>query len=305
MEVLAWMPYLHGISIYAMMWDSMYMSTATCFIAMPLTTSEEAAKRYGDPRHFIHVLEQLFVPAVEAAGYHAIVPIMKGSDMIQAEIIKNLERADLVLCDVSDQNPNVFFELGIRTALDRPVALVSDGLTGLPFDTNMINTHFYDASIASWIIDEQRNSLAKHVKHAGEGQDGKNSMWSYFGLTQRAEQTLPTTDPIAARMDLLMAKLDNLGLPSIGNQAASEKLAPWPQNEVVRVLDEIQVASDRTGVVIKVLPMDGISFQVTMLSGGQSEIRAFSQALEGIADEYEVRIIAFYPEGELVIFRPR
>ena len=47
-------------------------------------------------------------------------PTASGSDLIHAKIIKNLETADLVLCDMSALNPNVFFEFGMRTALNKP-----------------------------------------------------------------------------------------------------------------------------------------------------------------------------------------
>src|SRR3954451_8229180 len=106
---------------------------------MPLTTPPPALDAYsGDPDHFIHVLDHLFAPAVEAAGYELVRPIMRGADLIQAEIIKNLEQGDLVLCDVSQLNANVFFELGVRTALDRPVAMVKDDKTATyPFDTSV------------------------------------------------------------------------------------------------------------------------------------------------------------------------
>jgi len=44
--------------------------------------------------------------------------------LIHAEIIRNIENADLVLCDMSCLNPNVFFEFGIRTSLNKPVSVV-------------------------------------------------------------------------------------------------------------------------------------------------------------------------------------
>ena len=87
----------------------------TCFIIMPITTPEELIPRFkNDKNHFLHVLENLFVPAIEKADFKSIKPIAKGSDLIHAEIIKNLNVADLVLCDMSILNPNVFFEYGIR-----------------------------------------------------------------------------------------------------------------------------------------------------------------------------------------------
>src|ERR1700733_14599029 len=118
---------------------------AKCFIAMPITTPEPYAKQFNDTEHFIHVLDYLFKPAVEAAGFEAISPVSSGSALIHAEIIRNIEECELMLCDASALNPNVFFELGVRTSLDKPVAIVRDSLTlKLPFDTSSINTYTYE-----------------------------------------------------------------------------------------------------------------------------------------------------------------
>ncbi len=101
-----------------------------CFVIMPITMPEHLVSNYrDDPEHFIHVYECLFEPAIKEAGYEPLSPSSKGSEIIQADIIRNLEDSDLVLCDISILNPNVFFELGVRTALNKPVCLVRDQLT--------------------------------------------------------------------------------------------------------------------------------------------------------------------------------
>jgi hypothetical protein len=57
-----------------------------CFVIMPLTTTSEMASRYGgDPDHFAHVLDHLFVPAVEKAGFTPKKPIAEGADLIHAD----------------------------------------------------------------------------------------------------------------------------------------------------------------------------------------------------------------------------
>jgi hypothetical protein len=71
------------------------------------------------------------------AGYDMVKP-----SVVNSEIIHDLEIADLVLCDISMWNANVFFERGIRVFIDRPVAMVRDSETqGMPFDTAMISCH--------------------------------------------------------------------------------------------------------------------------------------------------------------------
>jgi hypothetical protein len=77
-------------------------SARTCFVAMPITTPASYAERLSDAEHFAHVLTHLFTPALQAAGLTVIPPSVAGSEIIHAEIIKNLEQADFVLCDLSD-----------------------------------------------------------------------------------------------------------------------------------------------------------------------------------------------------------
>src|SRR5688500_7238945 len=98
----------------------------TCIVIMPLTTPPAVRETYRDEAHFAHVLQHHFAPALEAATYEVWPPAASGSDLIQGEIIRQLDQADLVLCDMTSLNANVFFELGIRTALDKPVAMVKD-----------------------------------------------------------------------------------------------------------------------------------------------------------------------------------
>jgi hypothetical protein len=183
----------------------------TCFVAMPVTTPDDYAARLRDPNHFLHVLDHLFKPALTNAGYRVIAPTARGAQLIHAEIIRNLEQADLVLCDLSGLNANVFFELGIRTSLDRPLALVKDKVTErIPFDLNTINTYSYDESLASWTLDNDIDQLAEHVKAINTSAGSGNDMWHYFGLTKRAAPADITENPTEAKLDLLLAEVTAL-----------------------------------------------------------------------------------------------
>ena len=128
--------------VVANMADSAHAEQPTCFVAMPVTTPGNYAEKLRDTGHFLHVLDHLFSPALTKAGYRVMPPTSRGAQLIHAEIIRNLEQAYLVLCDLSGLNANVFFELGIRTSLDRSLVLVKDNMTErIPFDLNAINTH--------------------------------------------------------------------------------------------------------------------------------------------------------------------
>lgn len=182
----------------------------TCFIAMPITTHPLQAEKYSDPDHWKHVMDVLFVPAIEAAGYAPILPIAEGGDIIHARIITHLEKADMVLCDLSALNANVMFEFGVRTALDRPAAVVSEkgGDADLPFDTGPINTHFYASDLKPWDLPGEIKALTSYITSTAEASGGGNRFWHYFGLTLRAEEPVVTESPEEAALDLKLAAID-------------------------------------------------------------------------------------------------
>jgi hypothetical protein len=136
------------------------MSRKKCFIIAPISTPKDRLKNYeNDANHFLHVIEGLLMPAVSLADFEPVAPITKGSDLIHAEIVKNLQEASLVLCDMSGLNPNVFFELGIRTALNKPVCLIKDDKTPfIPFDLAGVNRQHMQVLLKNGFLIKKRPS---------------------------------------------------------------------------------------------------------------------------------------------------
>ncbi|MFJ9317242.1 hypothetical protein ACIRN4_23855 [Pimelobacter simplex] len=183
----------------------------SCFIAMPVRTTKEQAELYGDSEHWLHVLEHLFVPAVEAAGFEALRPIAEGSEMIHAEIIRQLVRADMVLGDMSHNNPNVFFELGVRTSVNKPMALVRcDATAPIPFDVSGVNAHTYEPMLKPWNRDEQVAKLAEHLRRAEATSGAGNTMWTQFGMQLTATEPSAAGSKEEAMLELLSGQVQNL-----------------------------------------------------------------------------------------------
>jgi hypothetical protein len=194
-----------------------------CFIIMPITTPPKFVDIYkGDNDHFNHVLEHLLIPAVEEAGFEPVPPKREGSNIIHADIIKDLSDCELVLCDMSILNPNVFFEFGIRTALDKPVALVVDDKTKpIPFDTGIINYYPYDGSLTAWTIDEQKKKLAKHIQEAYKKSEGHNALWKHFGVAQIGTFK-PEDAEVGEKIDFLMNKIS-----ALETQLTNQEITYW------------------------------------------------------------------------------
>lgn len=181
------------------------MTDKKCFIIMPVTTPPELVSIYkGDSDHFLHVMEHLFIPAIKEAGFEPIRPITKGSDIIHGHIISNLKSSDLVLCDMSINNPNVFFELGIRTALNKSVCLVKDPFVEkVPFDVVPVNYHEYSPDLSTWKVEDEVDKLAKHIKNSFSENDNCNSLWKYFGNKAQSKEDTAKESTAIETSDLI------------------------------------------------------------------------------------------------------
>jgi hypothetical protein len=182
-----------------------------CFIAMPITTHEQHLPLYGsDPEHFLHVLDFLFKPAILEAGFEPLSPISQGSELIHSDIIDQLQSSDMVLVDMSSLNANVFFEFGIRTSLDKPVAIIRDNKTPkIPFDAALLNAHTYEPRLDPWFLKDEIPKLAQHIRTSRERSGGQNPLWKHFGFRLKAAPaTAPTNED--EKLTLILNELSGL-----------------------------------------------------------------------------------------------
>ena len=98
----------------------------------------------------------------------------QGTDVIQSTIVNDLLEADLVVADLSEQNPNVLFELGLRMAYDKPIALIRARGTGAIFDVeNMLRVFDYDPNLWTSTIERDLPKMADHIKASWDNRDSE------------------------------------------------------------------------------------------------------------------------------------
>jgi nucleoside 2-deoxyribosyltransferase len=156
-------------------------SNLKAFVIMPF--SEKTPER---PKGFFEeVLRSLITPAGLQAGFKVETANRQGSDVIQSTIVNELLEADLVIADLTDHNPNVLFELGLRMAGDKPVALIKAVGTGRVFDVdNMLRVHEYQPHLWRSTVESDVPELVKHFKAAWENRD---TDVSYMKLLRRVK----------------------------------------------------------------------------------------------------------------------
>lgn len=136
-----------------------------CFVMMPISDQGDYPKG-----HFDKIYEQIFKPAIEKAGYEPYrVDENKLCDSIIGKIFSALQESPMALCDLSNRNPNVLYELGIRQAYDKPVVLVQDEKTERIFDVSGISTVQYSSKRLYEDVLKNREDITEAILSTKEG----------------------------------------------------------------------------------------------------------------------------------------
>jgi len=130
-------------------------SGETCFVVMP----------FGSPIGDYYSL--VYKPAIEKAG---LVPIRAdneifGTGKIMDQIWSGINDASVLVAELTTKNANVFYELGIAHALQKPVVLVSSNEEDVPFDLKHIRVIYYDVNDPFW-GQKLLNKIAENILSA-------------------------------------------------------------------------------------------------------------------------------------------
>jgi hypothetical protein len=112
----------------------------TCFFISPIG-SEGSPQRKRSDQIVKHILE----PVLREFGLKTIrADHIQKPGLITPQVFQHILADDLTVADLSDANPNVYYELALRHAVRRPcIQLISEGQM-LPFDVNQSRTIPYN-----------------------------------------------------------------------------------------------------------------------------------------------------------------
>ncbi|BCU51792.1 hypothetical protein JCM2421_05640 [Staphylococcus auricularis] len=109
-----------------------------CFIACPIGDENSKERRNSD-----FLLDSIIKPVLESEFNIERSDLISSTNKITDEIIERLTNSELVIVDLSSQNPNVFYELGYRHALNRPTITIINKDEHIPFDASAYRTIYY------------------------------------------------------------------------------------------------------------------------------------------------------------------
>lgn len=111
-----------------------------CFVIAPIGEEDSETRRRSD-----QVLRYIITPVVEEHGYAPTrADQISEPGLITGQAIQRIVEDPLVVADLSEWNPNVFYELALRHALRKPLVQIIAAGERIPFDVAAMRTVQFD-----------------------------------------------------------------------------------------------------------------------------------------------------------------
>lgn len=217
---------------------------------MPFTVKETDKSRYPDPVHWNEVYEGLIVPAVQEVGLQCERDDKDiGSRFIGENILRKIEDADLILCDLSSHNPNVFLELGWAIRADSPFVLIKDDLTTYTFDLNQQYTFDYSHALQPTRLRQEVNSLADVLRRTLNDSERRYSVIRRMSISLSAMKAIKGGDLQTEILLDVQRKLTSMQVMSMVEEGVhlKPKEYPWPKllRQSMAILFEVMEAANK------------------------------------------------------------
>lgn len=92
------------------------------------------------------------------------VDMINKSTNITDDIVKSIESCHIAIADVTENNPNVMFELGYAMAKKKPIVIISQSSDFLPFDIRHLRTIVYSNTWSG--VEELKNKIKLFLEEA-------------------------------------------------------------------------------------------------------------------------------------------
>lgn len=140
-----------------------------CFVISPIGDEGSDTRKRSDLTY-----EYIIRPVVEKFEYHLIrADTIKESGTITSQIIDQIVESSLVIADLSDNNPNVFYELAIRHVIQKPYIQMIRSGQKIPFDITGLRTIPFDIDLKS--ANNAKNELFDQINSIKNGKFNTNN----------------------------------------------------------------------------------------------------------------------------------
>ena len=149
-----------------------------CFVISPIGDDDSNTRKHSD-----QVLKHIIIGAVEQMGYEVIrADKISEPGIITHQILQHIVDSPLVVADLTERNPNVFYELAFRHAIRKPlVQLIKKGEL-IPFDVAATRVIKFDLQNPDSIEAAKLGIVAQVKSFEGGKKDTDNPISVFLDL---------------------------------------------------------------------------------------------------------------------------
>lgn len=190
-----------------------------CFIITPIGDNGSETFRMAKG-----VIESVIKPLLENYGYDDVKPAyeINESGMITTQIINRIIDDDLVICNLTGNNPNVMYELCLRHVVAKPIIHICQNGTTLPFDIKDSRTIFYKNDMLG--VQELKSQMEDFLKEINYSEDYIDNPVYNAKRMSNLLKDVPVGSDKQVEIELLQNILDKIDLLNIQDRKYSKNI---------------------------------------------------------------------------------
>ena len=185
-------------------------NTKTCFVIAPIDDPDTPTRKWSD-----QVLRHIIRPAVEPLGYKAIrADEIDKPGIITTQVLNQVVESELVIADLTERNPNVFYELAIRHAISKPFVQIIKKSEQLPFDVAQNRTVFVDLQDPDNVADSVKQITSQIESLESDPEDVDNPISVSINLQRLLQSPDPEQRSLAdvlSALSEIQGRISNYG----------------------------------------------------------------------------------------------
>ena len=130
-----------------------------------------------------------------------------GPGMIDGQMISHIIDADIVIADLTNVNPNVFYEIGLRHMVQKPIIHMHEQGTKIPFDVSLFRSFKYSRSTPRELADACKGLEEAVRVVVSPSYEVENPVTRTLGMREFKQHASPSDKIIANELETLKAQM--------------------------------------------------------------------------------------------------
>jgi hypothetical protein len=242
-----------------------------CFVICPIGSDGGETRRRSDK-----LLKYVIRPILELEGF-----VVERADqlsqpgIITNQIVRKILDCDILVADLSEGNPNVFYELAIRHGTNKPFIHMIDAKEKIPFDNSQVRTISVDLNDLD-SVDKAKTELIAQVRNAVDNPDAVESPISFSLDLEKLNSSKNSDEQVLAaifrEVQDLSAEVRNLKRHSRGIPLARIRITSAENLvDALEANNYLDLANLIRGVDVDIENIDGNIIHYTSLLSTESD----------------------------------